>query len=67
MIDLTLPLAAASVAILISIVAYFAQKWIDLFDEKLQKHPGNIKDVATQISPLQQKQSPQTEGISKTV
>jgi predicted RND superfamily exporter protein len=67
MSDLIISLSAGAIAILISITAYFAQKWIDRVDETFKEHSSHIKDVSTQISLFEQKQSAQAENISKTI
>lgn len=67
MTDWILSVSAACIAILISITAYFAQKWIDQVDETFEEHSNLIKDVSKQISSFEQKQSAQAENISKTI
>jgi hypothetical protein len=57
----------ATIAILIAIVAYFAQKWIQQVDETLKEQSGDIRNVSTQIISLKSEQGLTAENISKAV
>ena len=65
--DWIISTSAGAIAILITLVAYFAQKWFESIDEKLKEHSGDIKDLSKQIGTLEQKQNYQAENITKTI
>lgn len=65
--DWIVSISAAALGIMISIAAYFAQKWIQTVDETLKEHSHDFKDVSKQISSLQQSQNNQAENISKAI
>lgn len=57
----------AVIAILIAIVAYFAQKWIQQVDEAIKEQSLDLKDNTAQIISLKSEQAASTENISKAV
>lgn len=65
--DWIISLSAAALGIIMSIAAYFAQKWIGSVDETLKEHSSDFKSLAKQISTLESKQSTQAENIAKTI
>lgn len=65
--DWIISISAAAIGIVISIAAYFAQKWIQSVDETLKEHSSDFKALTKQVSSLEQKQAAQTENISKTI
>ncbi len=65
--DWIISLSAAAIGIIMSVAAYFAQKWIGSVDETLKEHSNDFKSLTKQISALEQKQSAQTENIAKAV
>lgn len=65
--DWILSISAASIGIILSVAAYFAQKWIQSVDETLKEHSSDFKNLAKQVGSLEQKQAAQTEDISKTI
>lgn len=65
--DWIISLSAAALGIIMSIAAYFAQKWIQSVDETLKEHSSDFKSLAKQISTLESKQSTQAENIAKTI
>jgi uncharacterized protein YoxC len=67
MTEVIISIGSAFTAILIAIVAFFAQKWIASIDETLKEHSGDLKDVSKQISSLEQKQSSQAENIAERI
>lgn len=52
---------------MMSVAAYFAQKWIQSVDETLKKHSEIISKLAKQVVSFEQKQNNQTEDISRTI
>lgn len=65
--DWILSISAGGIAIMMSIAAYFAQKWIQSVDETLKEHTKDFKELSTQISTLKSLQTVTSENISKTV
>ncbi len=60
-------LSAAALGILISITAYFAQKWIGAVDESLKEHAFDFKELFKEVILLKSLQSAQTKDITKTI
>lgn len=65
--DWILSISASTLAIILGIAAYFAQKWIQSVDETLKEHSSDFKAITKQISSLEQKQAAQAENIAKTI
>ena len=65
--DWIISISAAGIGILISITAYFAQKWIGSVDETIKEHSKDLKAVSSQISTLKSLQAITSENISKTI
>lgn len=65
--DWIVSISASTIAIILGIAAYFAQKWIQSVDETLKEHSGDFKSITKQISSLESKQSSQAENISKAI
>lgn len=65
--DWIISLSAAAIGIVISVAAYFAQKWIGSVDETLKEHSSDFKALSKQVGSLEQKQAAQAENISKTI
>jgi uncharacterized protein YoxC len=65
--DWILSISASTIAIILGVATYFAQKWIQSVDETLKEHSGDFKALTKQISTLESKQSAQAENISKTI
>jgi uncharacterized protein YoxC len=65
--DWIISISAGAIGIIISVAAYFAQKWIQSVDETLKEHSSDFKALTKQVSSLEQKQAAQTENISKAV
>lgn len=65
--DWIISISAAGIGILISITAYFAQKWIGSVDETIKEHSKDLKAISSQISTLKSLQAITSENISKTI
>jgi hypothetical protein len=65
--DWIISISAGAIGIIISVAAYFAQKWIQSVDETLKEHSSDFKALTKQVSSLEQKQATQTENISKAI
>lgn len=65
--DWIISISAAGIGIVISIAAYFAQKWIGSVDETIKEHSSDFKYISKQISALESKQSAQAENIAKAI
>lgn len=65
--DWIISISAGAIGIIISVAAYFAQKWIQSVDETLKEHSSDFKALTKQVGSLEQKQATQTENISKTI
>jgi predicted nucleic acid-binding Zn-ribbon protein len=65
--DWVISTSAGVIAILISLVAYFAQKWFEHIDDKLKEHSEDLKNNTGEIISLKQRQSSQTADISQAV
>jgi uncharacterized protein YoxC len=65
--ELIVSVGSAFTAILIAVIAFFAQKWIASVDETIKEHSSDLKDVSKQISTLEQKQSSQAENIAERI
>lgn len=65
--DWIISISAAGIGILISITAYFAQKWIGSVDDTIKEHSKDLKTIASQISTLKSLQVTTSENISKTI
>lgn len=65
--DWIISISAGAIGIIISVAAYFAQKWIQSVDETLKEHSSDFKALTKQVGSLEQKQATQAENISKTI
>jgi len=65
--DWIISLGTGLLAIIIGVASYFAQKWIQAVDETLKEHSSDFKALTKQVSSLEQKQTSQTENLSKTI
>lgn len=65
--DWIISLSAAAIGIIMSVAAYFAQKWIGSVDETLKEHSSDFKSISKQISTLESKQSAQAENLAKAI
>ena len=65
--DWIISLSAAALGIVISIAAYFAQKWIGTVDDAIKEYSGDLKALTKQISTLESSQAAQTKNISQTI
>lgn len=65
--DWIISLGTGLLAIIISVAAYFAQKWIQAVDETLKEHSSDFKALTKQVGSLEQKQASQAENLSKAI
>lgn len=65
--DWIISISAGAIGIIVSVAAYFAQKWIQSVDETLKEHSSDFKALTKQVGSLEQKQATQAENISKTI
>jgi uncharacterized protein YoxC len=65
--DWIVSISASTIAIILGVATYFAQKWIQSVDETLKEHSSDFKSLTKQVSSLESKQSSQAENISKTI
>lgn len=55
------------IAILIALVSYLAQKWVESLEKTIEKHSDSIESLTEQIGTLESKQDSQAADIAKTV
>lgn len=55
------------IAILIALVSYLAQKWIESLEKTIEKHSDSLEGLTTQVNSLESKQNSQAADISKTI
>lgn len=65
--DWIISISSGTIVIIMSVAAYFAQKWIQSVDETLKKHSEIISKLSKQVVSFEQKQNNQTENISRAV
>ncbi len=65
--DWIVSISASTIAIILGVATYFAQKWIQSVDETLKEHSSDFKSLSKQVSSLESKQSAQAENISKAI
>lgn len=65
--DWIISISAGAIGIIVSVAAYFAQKWIQSVDETLKEHSSDFKALTKQVGSLESKQSAQAENIAKAI
>lgn len=65
--DWIISISAGAIGIIVSVAAYFAQKWIQSVDETLKEHSSDFKALTKQVGSLEQKQATQAENIAKAI
>jgi uncharacterized protein YoxC len=59
--------SGATIAIVLAVATYFAEKWIGSVDTTLKELTSDFKGLSKQVSSLEQNQSDQTENITQTI
>jgi hypothetical protein len=60
-------ISGATIAIVLAVATYFAEKWIGSVDTTLKELTGDFKGLTKQVSSLEQSQKYQAENITQTI